>query len=108
MRKEKKSEGKSDKVFLYSNLKQELSKLGKNMQEIKQKVYEAKPNTIAAIAIKLEEKKLKEGVTSENTYSRNIQTIKTCESYEFTKIPIRNVTKAQIERFLDSERVKSN
>ncbi len=115
MRKEnsKKSEEKYDKFFLYSNIKQELSRIkenviGKNVQEIKEKVSQNKPNTIVDIAIRLEDKKLREGVTSENTYTRNVQTIRTCESYGFTTIPIKNVTKAQIERFLDAERVKSN
>ena len=75
---------------------------------IKEKVYHPNSSTIIDIATKLEEKKLKDGVTNDNTYNRNMQTIQTCGCYKFTNIPIQNVTKKQIENFLESERTKSN
>ncbi len=72
------------------------------------KAYQNNKATIIDIAKKLEEKKLKDGITKENTYNRNMQIVQTCNCYEFTKIPIQDVTKKQIEEFFRKEKVKSN
>ena len=40
--------------------------------------------------------------------SANMQTIKACSAYNFMFKPIQNVTRNEIERFLQAERHKSN
>ncbi len=97
----KKEKSTDEKLYIYENFKKEILKLGK-------KVHSEKPNTIIDIAKKLEEKKLRDGVTADNTYYRNMQIIEGYSKYKFATIPIKNVTKEQIQEFLDHERVKSN
>lgn len=74
----------------------------------KDKTRSSNPNTMFTIATKIEEDKLRDGTVNENTYSRNMQTIRICCSQKFANVHIRNVTKAQIEEFLEGERRKAN
>ena len=60
------------------------------------------------IATELEEKKLKEGTTVENTYLTNLSVIKRCSGFKFANIPIQKVTRKQIEDYFENERVKAN
>lgn len=64
--------------------------------------------SIASIAIYLEEKKLKKGLTKSNGYKTNADTINRIGKNKFANIPIQNVTKKQIEDFLEEERKNSN
>lgn len=81
----------------------------KNQEEgIKETVYQPNEKSIIAIAEELEEKKYKNSDTKAPGYIRNMQSIKACSAYNFTLKPIQNVTKTEIERFLESERVKGN
>ena len=72
------------------------------------KIVESNIYTIVNIAKKLEEKKLKEGITKDNTFNRNMQIIKTYDGYNFANQPIGEVSKNQIADFFEAERVKSN
>ncbi len=85
-------EGKRKKGFF---------KLGK-------KANEQRENSIVGIAKILEKEKLRDGITADNTYYRNMQIIESYTQYEFATIPIKNVTKTQIQEFLETQRMKSN
>ncbi len=91
----------NQKNYVYKNFKREIFKFGK-------KIHGGKENTIIEIAKKLEEKKLRDGITADNTYYRNMQIIKGYNQYYFATIPIKNVTREQIQKFLEHERTKSN
>ena len=98
---------------------------GKTKEEALQKMYEAyedvinNKNTnekalkmselsIVNIAIELEEKKLKKGITRSNGYKTNKDIINRIGKNKFGNIPIQMVTKKQIENFLEEERKHSS
>lgn len=72
------------------------------------KSYLSSSHSIINISQKLIEDKLKDGTINENTYSRNMQSIQIYSTHKFATIPIRNVTREQIEEFLEGERHKAN
>ena len=81
----------------------------KNKEEgIKETVYTPNEVSIIELAKEIEETKYKNAKTHGSGYNRNMQTIKACSAYNFMFKPIQNVTRNEIERFLQSERHKSN
>ena len=58
------------------------------------------------LANEIEENKLKLSTTHAPGYNRNMQSIKACSAYNFMYKPIQNVTRRDIERFLQAERDK--
>ena len=81
----------------------------KNKEEgIKETVYTPNEVSIIELAKEIEETKYKNGKTHGSGYNRNMQTIKACSAYNFMFKPIQNVTRNEIERFLQAERHKSN
>lgn len=60
--------------------------------------------SIVNIAIDIEEKKLKKGITRPNGYKSNKDIINRISKNRIGDIPIQNVTKKQIENFLEDER----
>lgn len=81
----------------------------KNKEEgIKETVYTPNEVSIIELAKEIEEAKYKNAKTHGSGYNRNMQTIKACSAYNFMFKPIQNVTRNEIERFLQAERHKSN
>lgn len=81
----------------------------KNKEEgIKETVYTPNEVSIIELAKEIEETKYKNAKTHGSGYNRNMQTIKACSAYNFMFKPIQNVTRNEIERFLQAERHKSN
>lgn len=81
----------------------------KNKEEgIKETVYTPNEVSIIELAKEIEEIKYKNAKTHGSGYNRNMQTIKACSAYNFMFKPIQNVTRNEIERFLQAERHKSN
>ena len=81
----------------------------KNKEEgIKETVYTPNEVSIIELAKEIEETKYKNGKTHGSGYNRNMQTIKACSAYNFMFKPIQNVTRNEIERFLQAEKHKSN
>ena len=81
----------------------------KNKEEgIKETVYTPNEASIIELAKEIEETKYKNAKTHGSGYNRNMQTIKACSAYNFMFKPIQNVTRNEIERFLQAERHKSN
>ena len=81
----------------------------KNKEEgIKETIYTPNEVSIIELAKEIEENKYKLSKTHGSGYNRNMQTIKACSAYNFMFKPIQNVTRNEIERFLQSERHKSN
>lgn len=81
----------------------------KNKEEgIKEAIYTPNEVSIIELAKEIEEKKFKLSTTHGSGYNRNIQTIKACSAYNFMFKPIQNVTRTDIERFLQAEKHKSN
>ena len=86
-----------------------IAKIIKNQEEgVKERVYKPNEDSIITIATEIEEQKYKDRITKGSGYNRNLQTIKAISSYNFALKPIQYVTKGEIERFLESERKKSN
>ncbi len=97
--------GKSEEIVLEKIKKQFL----KNKEEgIKETIYTPNQTSIIDLANEIEENKLKVATTHAPGYNRNMQSIKACSAYNFMLKPIQNVTRTEIERFLQSERHKSN
>lgn len=97
--------GKSEEIVLEKLKKQFL----KNKEEgIKETIYTPNQTSIIDLAHEIEENKLKIATTHAPGYNRNMQSIKACSAYNFMLKPIQNVTRTEIERFLQSERHKSN
>ena len=97
--------GKSEEIVLEKLKKQFL----KNKEEgIKETIYTPNQTSIIDLANEIEENKLKVATTHAPGYNRNMQSIKACSAYNFMLKPIQNVTRTEIERFLQSERHKSN
>ncbi len=88
-----------DKMFQY---KLEMKKSGANMELRKTE------KTIAIIAQEIEDSKFRMGKTKANAYNTNMATLERIKKHKFANIPIKKVTKEQIENFLEKERVKSN
>lgn len=81
----------------------------KNKEEgIKETIFVPNERSIIELAMIIEEKKYQINETHGAGYNRNINTIKACSAYDFTLKPIQNVTRSEIERFFQSEKVKSN
>ena len=81
----------------------------KNKEEgINETVYTPNEVSIIELAKEIEETKYKNGKTHGSGYNRNMQTIKACSAYNFMFKPIQNVTRNEIERFLQAEKHKSN
>ena len=81
----------------------------KNKEEgIKETVYTPNEVSIIELAKEIEETKYKNAKTHGSGYNRNMQTIKACSAYNFMFKPIQNVTRNEIEKFLQAERHKSN
>lgn len=74
----------------------------------KDKIVKPNQQSIVSIASEHEEKRFKNGDIKANSYVRLKQTIKTVGTYKFANIPIQNVTRRQIENFLQNERVKAD
>ena len=64
--------------------------------------------SIADIGKELEDSKYRKGKTKGNAYITNISNLNRIKSNNFSNIPINQVNKNQIERFLEDERSKSN
>lgn len=97
--------GKSKDVVL-EKLKNQFIK---NKEEgIKETVYTPNQISIIDLAYEIEENKYKVSKTKDAGRNRNLQTIKACSAYNFMYKPIQNVTRNEIERFLQAERHKSN
>lgn len=97
--------GKSEEVVL-EKLKNQYTK---NKEEgIKETIYTPNETSIFELANEIEENKFKLSKTHGSGYNRNMQTIKACSAYNFMFKPIQNVTRTEIERFLQAERHKSN
>ena len=89
--------------------------LNKMLEYIKDVSIHGKPQkakqtdaTIVSICEEYENKRVKNKEIKPNSYSRNMQTIKSIGNNKFANIPIQNVTVNQIKQYLESERVKSN
>lgn len=97
--------GKSEEIVLEKLRKQFI----KNKEEgIKETIYTPNKTSILELANEIEENKFKLSKTHGSGYNRNMQTIKACSAYNFMFKPIQNVTRTDIERFLQSEKHKSN
>ena len=97
--------GKSEEIVLEKLRNQFI----KNKEEgIKETIATPNETSILEIAKEIEENKYKLAKTHGSGYSRNMQTIKACSAYNFMYKPIQNVTRTNIERFLQAERHKSN
>lgn len=97
--------GKSEEIVLEKLSKQFI----KNKEEgIKETIYTPNKTSILELANEIEENKFKLSKTHGSGYNRNMQTIKACSAYNFMFKPIQNVTRTDIERFLQSEKHKSN
>lgn len=97
--------GKSEEIVLEKLKAQYI----KNKEEgIKETIYTPNAVSIIELAKEIEENKYKLSKTHGSGYNRNQQTIKACSAYNFMFKPIQNVTKNELERFLQSERHKSN
>lgn len=75
---------------------------------LKEKIVKANEQSIVSLASDFEEKRFKNGDIKANSYVRLKQTIKTVGTYKFANIPIQKVTRSQVEKFLQNERVKAD
>ena len=97
--------GKSEEIVLEKLRKQFI----KNKEEgIKETIYTTNKTSILELSNEIEENKFKLSKTHGSGYNRNMQTIKACSAYNFMFKPIQNVTRTDIERFLQAEKHKSN
>lgn len=97
--------GKSEEIVLEKLRTQFI----KNKEEgIKETIYTPNETSILELANEIEENKFKLFKTHGSGYNRNMQTIKACSAYNFMFKPIQNVTRTDIERFLQAEKHKSN
>ena len=64
--------------------------------------------TIAGIGQELEDSKYRKGKIGGNAYNTNMCTLNRIKAYKFANISIEKVTREQIEKFLEDERIKSN
>lgn len=97
--------GKTEEIVL-EKLKAQYIK--NNEEGIKETIYTPNGMSIIEIAKEIEETKYKLAKTHGAGYNRNMQTIKACSAYDFTLKPIQNVTRNEIEKFLQAERHKAN
>lgn len=74
---------------------------------MKRQIKKESDQSIVALASSYEEKRFKNGDIKANTYVRLKQTIKTIGTFKFANIPIKKVTRNQIEFFLQEERTKA-
>lgn len=97
--------GKSEEIVLEKLRTQFI----KNKEEgIKETIHTPNEVSIIELANEIEENKFKLYKTHGSGYNRNMQTIKACSAYNFMFKPIQNVTRTDIERFLQAEKHKSN
>lgn len=97
--------GKSEEIVLEKLRTQFI----KNKEEgIKETIYTPNEVSIIELANEIEENKFRLSKTHGSGYNRNMQTIKACSAYNFMFKPIQNVTRTDIERFLQAEKHKSN
>ena len=97
--------GKSEEIVLEKLRTQFI----KNKEEgIKETIYTPDEVSIIELANEIEENKFRLSKTHGSGYNRNMQTIKACSAYNFMFKPIQNVTRTDIERFLQAEKHKSN
>lgn len=97
--------GKTEEVVLEKLKAQYI----KNKEEgIKETIYTPNEISIIELAKEIEENKYKLSKTHGSGYNRNMQTIKACSAYNFMFKPIQNVTRNEIEKFLQAERHKAN
>ena len=73
-----------------------------------EKILKSNEKSIYALGNEIEKKRLDKGDIRANTYITNLRTLDRINTYKFASIPIQNVTKKQIENFLEDERDKSN
>jgi len=64
--------------------------------------------TISVMGQELEDNKYRKGKIGGNAYNTNMCTLNRIKANSFANIPIDKVTKEQIEKFLEEERIKSN
>lgn len=64
--------------------------------------------TIASIGQELEDSKYRKGKIGDSAYQTNMCTLNRIKAHNFANIPIAKVTREQIDKFLEFERVKSN
>lgn len=64
--------------------------------------------TIASIGQELEDSKYRKGKIGDSAYQTNMCTLNRIKVHKFANIPIAKVTREQIDKFLEFERVKSN
>lgn len=88
-----------DKMYKY---KLDMKKTGKSIDLKKTE------KTIAILAQEIEDSKYRMGKTKANAYNTNMSTLERIKKCKFANIPIKKVTKEQIETFLQDERTKSN
>ena len=88
-----------DKMYKY---KLDMKKAGKSIDIKKTE------KTIAILAQEIEDSKYRMGKTKANAYNTNMSTLERIKKCKFANIPIKKVTKEQIESFLQDERIKSN
>ena len=74
---------------------------------MKRQIKKESDQTIVTLASNYEKKRFKNGEIKANSYVRLKQTIKTIGTFKFANIPIKKVTRNQIELFLQEERVKA-
>lgn len=74
----------------------------------KETIYRPNELSILELAEEIEENKYNVSNTRGSGYNRNMQTNKACSAYNFMLKPIQNVTRNEIERFLQAERHKAN
>lgn len=65
-------------------------------------------DTFITLGMEMEENKYKMGITKDNAYSTNLQTIKRLEGYKAANKPIQKVTRKELTDLLEAERIKSN
>lgn len=100
------------KCFTASNEELALEELYKFKLYVKENgmpiLLTTKEITIAGIGQELEDSKYRKGKIGGNAYNTNMCTLNRIKKCKFANIPIANVTKEQIEHFLEDERIKSN
>lgn len=64
--------------------------------------------TITILGQELEDAKYRKGKIGGNAYNTNMCTLNRIKAHKFANVPIANVTREQIEKFLETERSKSN
>ena len=88
-----------DKMYKY---KLDMKKAGKTIN------IKRTEKTITILAQEIEDSKYRMRKTKANAYNTNMSTLERIKKCKFANIPIKKVTKEQIENFLQDERTKSN